>query len=69
MGLLSTPPHMFTCGVVILLLRVRGTKKGNFSWLSRKTVGGLAQQGVSNDTLYPIQGRTGLTTWSSDSGC
>ena len=30
--------------------------KGNFGWLSRKTVGGLAQQGVSDDTSVPHPG-------------
>ena len=29
---------------------------GNFGWLSRKTVGGLAQWGVSNDTPVPHPG-------------
>ena len=53
MGLLSTPPHLFICGAAFLHSEANS---GNFCWLSRKTVGGLAQRGVSNGTPVPHSG-------------
>ena len=53
MGLLSTPPHLFICGAVFLHAEA---KSGNFCWLSRKKVGGLAQRGASNGTPVPHSG-------------
>ena len=45
-----------TCSFVGRLSSFLEAQSGNFSWLSRKTVGGLAQRGVSNGTPVPHSG-------------